>query len=282
MTTNNAAEAPAPQQTSSEAPTFKLPSGIVILKASELPPENGICMSLYGQGGAGKTTLVADAANATDKRTLFLNAGGGLDAISHRTDFEYIELFEYRSFRNMRNALKRGGHPFGNVIIDNLCEVINQNQTEVSGSPTGVIEIGDWNKITREIIFSVREFVVIAQQQGINVFFLCWDSDEKDDRGVLKKDLAFTPALRKEYPGVVTIIGHVGVTNDPLRRQLDFAPGPRTVAKFRRNGDPKSTANQIPFKIVYGLDNLPLADIIKTWKGEQGWPANKYKEKTQE
>jgi hypothetical protein len=90
--------------------------------------------------------------------------------------------------------------------------------------------------------------------------------------------LALTPAMRKEIPGIITIIGHVEVLqNDPDHRVLDFAPSPRSVSKFKRVKG--SSAMNIPYRIYYGYDNMPLVDVLKSVKGElKDWPNTKYPE----
>lgn len=237
-------------------------------------PESGAFFTVYGQGGAGKTTLVADVHKLG--KTLHLDAEGGSEAISHLKDkLDIIEVLRYSHFDAVSRKLWAGGHGYKNVIVDNLCEIISLDLKAITGSGTDAPEIQEWGKMTRDILFATRQYRDMARQQGVNVFFLAWDSDEKDDRGVLKKDLAFTPALRKEYPGVVTVIAHVRVLDDPTKRMLDFAPGPRTVSKFRRSAD--SAATKVPFQITYGLDKLPIVDIIRTMRGEQEWPESKYR-----
>ena len=228
-------------------------------------------MTLYGQGGAGKTTLAADLAKLG--ATLHVDAEGGVEAISHRDDLDFVELLSWKQFEILSKELQQGKHGYKNIIIDNLSELVTMCITQIAG-PTDSPEIQEYGEMTRKINHHVRLYRDMARIQGINVIFIAWDADEKDDRGVLKKDLALTPSLRKTVPGVINVIGHVAVLDDPTKRMLNFAPGPRTVSKFRRAGN--AQANEVPFQIVYDKDNLPLADVIKTVKGEQKWPATKY------
>lgn len=251
-------------------------AGLQIRKPNEMAhgTDAGYFFTLYGQGGSGKTTVAAEVYELG--KTLLMDAEGGSEAVSHIKDpnLDIVEVFEYKQFNAMSQQLFSGQHDYKNVIVDNLVEVINLDLRQITGSGTKSPELQEWGTMTREILFKTRQYRDLARLQGVNVFFLAWDADEKDDRGILKKDLAFTPALRKEYPGVVTIIAHIRVLDDPTKRMLDFAPGPRTVSKFRRSAD--SAATKIPFQITYGLNNLPIVDVIRTMRGEQEWPSTRY------
>lgn len=270
MTTNS----DQPQTVMTEGNAERKLAGFNIYKANELKDAAaGFFFVLYGQGGAGKTTLAADAALLGP--TLHLDMEGGADAISHRDDVDVVPLYTWRDFEKMTDHLKKGDHGYTNIIVDNLVELVDMRLRSIAGN-TDNIEIQEWGQMSRDVKYKTREYRdAIARKQGVNVFFLVWDADEKDDRGTIKKDLAFSPSLRKEFPGIVTIIGHVAVTNDPNRRMLNFAPGPKTVSKFRRSAD--SAAQEVPFNIYYGINNLPMADVIRTMKGElKKWPTSKY------
>lgn len=253
-------------------------AGLTIRKSSEFfGLDIGSHFTFYGQGGSGKTTLAASAAEIGP--TILLDAEGGVESISHRKDVDVVEIFNYRDFQRITEEFKSSSNGYKNVIIDNLCEIVDKCIYSLAGpSPINDIpEFKEWNQTTREIKYRVREWRDIARKHGINVFINAWDEDSKDERGILKKDLAFSPSLKRDYPGIVTIIGHIRVLNDPNKRLLDFAPSPKTVAKFRRNA--KSSANKIPFQIEYGLENLPLPDILRTLRGEIEWPTKKYEAK---
>lgn len=238
----------------------------------------GVNMTLYAQGGGGKTILVANAARELGGRTLHIDADGGTDVIEDFRDdpnYDIIDIKSYNEFIKISDALKRDVGGYKNVIVDNLSELVNMAEDWAGvTNEANANNLKNYMKMTGEILDKTRLFRDIARTTGINVFFIAWDADEKDERGIVKKELDLTPALRKEYPGIVTIIGHIEVLNDPNKRKLNFAPGPKTVSKFRRSTSSK--AMEVPFQIFYGLENLPLADVIRTIKGEQSWPKSKY------
>jgi phage nucleotide-binding protein len=235
----------------------------------------GIFMALYGQGGSGKTTLAAEVYKVG--RTLLLDAESGTDSISHlqnEPNLDIVDIVNYKQFDTLINALKQDSRDYVNIVVDNLVEIIDfcEDYHGIKGNDSH--DLQNYKLVKRDIIHHVKTLRDIARTRGINVIMCAWDADEKDNRGVVKKDLAFTPALRKEFPGICTIIGHIDVLSDPDKRRLDFAPSPKSVSKFKRSRD--SAAIKIPYKVVYDIDHLPLADIINTAKGVSEWPSKKY------
>lgn len=251
----------------------KMLAGLPIRKATRI--DRGIFMTLYGQGGSGKTTLSAELYKVG--KTLLIDAEGGSDVLSdleHESNLDIIDVKSYREFSSICDSLTRDLQGYENIIVDNLCEIIDLCEIHLGIIGNDSHDLSKYKLMTREIMRRIRAFRELTRTRGINVIICCWDADEKDDRGVLKKDLAFTPALRKEYPGICTIIGHIKVLNNPEIRLLDFAPSPKSVSKFKRSRN--AAAQAIPFEIYYSLKNLPLADIVSTIKAEGDWPEKKY------
>lgn len=238
-------------------------------------PSLGTFMVLIGQGGAGKTTLAADLYKLAEPgETVVLNVDAGVDAISHLGEkVVVVNIDHYREFKEFTAYAKAGDLPYKNYIIDNIVALSSQNLEDIGGI-RDQIEIQEYGKNSRDILFDTKEWRMMARDMGFNVVFNAWDEVAEDSDGRKKRTIAFQPALQREFPGVVTIIGHVEVLNDPNWRKLTFAPGPKTIAKFRRSLD--SHAQKIPFDMWYQVKDLPMADIIRTMKGEQDWP-DKYK-----
>lgn len=236
----------------------------------------GFFCVMIGQGGAGKTTLAADMYKLDDPgKTVVLNSDAGVDAISHLGKaVEVVNIRKYKEFKDFTAAAKAGDLPWTQYIIDNVVSLASQDLEDIAGGRDQV-EIQEYGKMTRDILFDTKEWRNIAQYNGYNVVMNAWDELEEDKDGRKRRGIALTPALQKEFPGSVTIIGHVQVTSDPDWRCLTFAPGLKTIAKFRRSLN--VAAQKIPWEIWYQVDNLPMADIIRTWRGEQDWPEAKYK-----
>jgi len=248
--------------------------GLVIRKATAAKDTGGSFWTFYGQGGSGKTTLAGSCADCElGYPYMHVDIDGGIEAISHKSNVEYVAVTSYKQFDKFTAEIEKANHGYKTICVDNLSELADLCILGIAGM-TDQPEIQEWGQMTREIVHKVRQWKNIARAQGMNIIFCAWDADEKDDRGVLKKELALTPKLREKFPGIVTTIGHIDVLNDPNMRTLNFAPSPKSVSKFRRAADANSV--QIPFKITYGLSNLPMPDILKVVKGGGKWP-DKYK-----
>ncbi len=235
--------------------------------------EEGMFTILYGQAGAGKTTLAAGAIESPDfgMPYLHVDAEGGIDAIIDRAGVEYVSVYTWQQFENItKELIAKEGAGYKTICVDNLAEIYNMSLVKIAGK-TDAPEIQEWGEAFREVRHKIREYRDLARKYGINVIFCCWDADEKDDRGVMKKDLALSPSLRKQVPGLTTIIGHIAVLDDPNMRLLSFASGPKTVAKFRRSQT--AAAQKIPLQIRYNVKQLPMAAIINTLKGGAAWPS---------
>jgi hypothetical protein len=205
---------------------------------------------------------------------LHIDAEGGTDAIIDRKGVEVVSVYNWNQYQSVtRELIQQKGSGYKTICVDNLSEIANLSLTKIAG-PTQGPEIQEWGEMFREVRQKIREYRDLARLYGVNVIFCCWDADEKDDRGVMKKDLALSPALRKQVPGLTTIIGHVAVLDDPNARLLTFAAGPKTVAKFRRSRT--AAAQKIPLQIRYSVDKLPLGDIIDVLKGGKEWDTKKY------
>lgn len=234
----------------------------------------GACMVLYGQGGAGKTLLAAMVRELG--RTLHIDAEGGTDVLDGIIDENYdiIDIYSYREFKKLVGALKRNPQDYRNIIVDNLCELADLDINEIAGEGNAP-QIQHWGEMTRDILHEVRDLRNLARRYGINVIFIAWDSDEKDG-SIIKKNLALNPALQAKVPGIINIVGHVRVLTNPHRRMLDFAATPKSVSKFRRANN--ASAMEVPLQITYGVDNLPLADVLNTIQGRSKWDSKKYSE----
>lgn len=250
--------------------------GLVIHTPEVTMKDSGSFWILYGQGGSGKTTLAGSAEDNKEfgAPLLHIDIEGGVDAIYHRKTIGFVEVNAWREWERLLAALKKGNHGYKTIVLDNLSELVDMCLTGIAGD-VDQVEIQEYGEMTRKIVYAVRELRKMSKAQGINVIICAWDADERDDRNVLKKELALTPKLREKIPGIVTTIGHVQVLNDPNQRILNFAPSPKTVSKFRRSGEANSL--QIPFKIQYGLGNLPMSDLLNVVRGGGKWPEAKYK-----
>ena len=238
----------------------------------------GVCFTFIGPAGAGKTTLAGSncLSERYGGRTLVLDAEGGAKVIADDPGIEIASITRWAQLDRVTSEFVQGKYPeFKGVILDNLIEYQKLNLAHLVG-PTGTPEFKEWNQDSQDMRHLIRRWRDLARVRDINVFFIGWDVEEKDSNGVRsKRTIQFTPALQQEFPGIVDSIGIVtAIDNDPEHRVVDFTPSTRTIAKFRRGKS--EAARKLPYKIRYGLDNLPIPDILAVMKGGGSWPAAKY------
>lgn len=239
--------------------------------------DDGYCIMLYSKGGGGKTTLAGSADDSPeDKPVLFIDAEGGVKAISHRKDVQVISIKDWAEIKKLKDEIiKAPTLPWKTIVLDNLSEFVQLATNAIVGSATDQVSQPKYGEMAREILAMVRQFRDLARHRKINVIIIAWDSTEKDESGRLTSTINATPKLQKDLPGIVDIIGYISpIDGQPDKRLLTFESSTRTISKFRRNTS--DTAKTIPLQIVYGVDNLPMPDILAALKRGKEWPSSKY------
>lgn len=235
----------------------------------------GVCMTFVGPAGSGKTTLAAsNSMSEYGGRTLLLDAEAGSKVVEGEKDVVPARISKWQEIDRLTDEFVAGKYPeFGGVILDNLCEMTKQNMSMLVG-PTGHPEFKEWNQNTNAMRHLIRRWRTIAATRNINVYFIGWDGED-DSKIVVKRSIAFTPALQKEFPGLVDTIGMLDpIDGSPEERKINFTPSTRSITKFRKSKN--DNARKIPYEIRYGIDKLPLPDILAVIKGNKPWPQTKY------
>lgn len=238
---------------------------------------SGAFMFLYARGGGGKTTLAASLhASDQDSPVVIFDAEGGSKVVNDIPDVQVIPVKTWKDLDDLEDQIKRTPVlPWKTIILDNESEFCQLCVNAVTGNEEDQVTQPEWGSVQRKMLAHVRFYRDLAAQRGINVIMICWDVTERDETNKLVAKLNFIPSLQKSLPGVVDIIGYIqGIDNDPDHRILDFSFSTKTDAKFRRNTS--DAARSIPLKLVYGLDNLPLIDIMNSLKRGEKFPADKY------
>lgn len=261
------------------------------MSSNDEAPDVGFCLTLFGPAGGGKTSLASSCAKFfAPRRVLLADAEGGSKVVRGLyPNLDIAKLTRWSQFDNLTQlfvqaptsvSIKDGkftivepDEGYAAVILDNLAEYQNLSIRSVQAGETPTQP--EWGRSTADILNKIRTWRDLATLNDLTVIFITWDVDEKDEgTGINKKHVAFTPSLQRQFPGIVDSIGHVSAPDrHPDVRVLDFTPGPRTVAKFRRA--PTSEAMKIPYKMQYGLDDMPLSAILSTLRGGD-WPSNRY------
>lgn len=238
--------------------------------------------TLFSASGGGKTTFPSPLIDNDEfGPLLYIASGAGLQTIQD-LHAPYVVPEKWQDLEKIYKdfAQESTRPPFKAVALDNLSEYLVLAKwfvCPVTGYPEGTNALRDWNKITEEVKDYVRKWRDLTEQIELHVFFIAWDDGDDAATDATKKlTLDLNPALQKALPGTIDTIGHIEVPRkDPDHRIIDFTPGPRTISKFRRSRS--DNARKIPYRLYYGLDDLPIIDILKTIRNGTPWPENKYK-----
>jgi hypothetical protein len=236
----------------------------------------GYCILLFSRAGSGKTTLAGSADDSPeDSPVLFVDAEGGTKVISHRPNIDVITVKSWDEIKSITSRLKLDPNlKWRTIVLDNLSEFIQLATTKIVGG-SAAPSWPEWGSVAREVLALVRDYRDLARTRGLNSIIVAWDSTEEDKAKRPLLTLSATPKLQGDLPGIVDIIGHIDPINgQPDKRLLNFEPSTRTIQKFRRV--PSDTGRTIPHKIVYGIDNLPLPDILAALKRNVPFPTDRY------
>lgn len=244
--------------------------------------ETGICMGMYGTGGSGKTTTLAEIVYSPyGTPALLVDVEGGSSSVEHLMPLglDIVKPSKWSEVENIRREFKRGlggGHAYKSLIWDNVSELASMLMKSIT--PTQP-QIQHWGQMTATMLEFIRENRDLARLEGINTLFCLWEETEKDElTGIVRKKLNLTPKFGAAFPGIVTMVGRltvVGKARDDYVRQLSFAPSTDTDAKFRVA--PTDVAAKIPLELYLRRDVHFLADFLSTVRDGTPFPADKYK-----
>jgi phage nucleotide-binding protein len=255
-------------------------AGMQVTPAKQLRHDK-LCALIYSFGGVGKTTLVGMLSqHPSSRRTLLVDAEGGATAVANRDNIDVVQASKWseidavlREFEQQSEASKA----YGAVAFDNLSEY-QMVQLATITSINAEIGIQHWGRNTANMLSFTRRVRDLSRFKGVHTMMLAWqDSEEDDVTGKVRHTVALTNKLAKRLPGVVNLVGHLTVVDNPplYTRKLDFAASPRTDAKFRRAaGD---SASPIPLELYYGLEQNPIVDMLNTLYEDIPFPVNSYK-----
>lgn len=248
----------------------------------------GATMGMYGEPGAGKTTVAATAidyykrVSSPNVKTLILEAEGGLTPIRSRRDFRWDPIYSWKEFCEVTDALVqvpnlREIHPV--IQIDNLSEFVEMSMRDVLGKNKDEPEWQDWRKNSRVVVTRIRKLRDAARQLGVFVIINLWNREDTDTDGRVRKvTVELNPALAKVFLACVDIAAFLEVADDDGRRVLHLGQNSRVKSKFRQDvQDPIMMG--IPHDL-YGPPSsqgvLSLAPLVATLVGGEPFPANDF------
>jgi len=244
-----------------------------VYSLTSLPP-SGVCFAVYGEPGSGKTTFACDAQYSEyGAPVCLLDIESGANSVTDIEGAEHIPISSWDKLVSFKDLCKKSKPPWKTIVIDNMSEALSLVMRKVAG--LDAIQIQHWNKVTSEILFYVREWRTIAQRQDVNVVFIAWEAAERDAyMDTIKHSLAFNPALRESFPGLIDWVCWLSVPPNTNMRTADFRKTQRSQAKFRVSRDAR--ASKIPLLFHYGPTDRPIVDLLAVVKGGAEWPTAKY------
>lgn len=236
----------------------------------------GVCLTIYGPAGAGKTTLAATAARNKEfgYPAAILDFEGGSRSIAEEEGVQWLPCTGFDNLVNFYQAAIHTGpenFPWRTVIVDNLSEIAEVRRRELTVGDT--TETREWNMLTKDMKDVIRDYRDLSRLFNINVFLIAWDLAERNEQGgIIGKRVNFSPKLASQVPGVVDLIGYLEVHNDAphFSRILHLEANPRLDSKWRVS--PNEVAAKMPRQIV----NPTMDTILATLRGGVPFPAERY------
>lgn len=250
--------------------------GIDARPVNEIPA--GVKIGIYGPGGAGKTTLLGTALDSEyGGPMLYLNARGNPHVIASRgSNVSVVDMPRFDTVEKVRKDiikdLAAGDFPFKSIALDNISDMVSMDLRDRYG-PTTNVEWTQHSATTADGLNLVRNFSDIADNFGINVFFVFWDVfEDREIRGqkVNRSELALNKALQGQIPGIVNWMGRLYIMDDAPRytRCLDFRPlEKQQVSKWQVDPDDARYKD-----ILMEIYDPHLGDILDSIKGGKPYP----------
>lgn len=253
-------------------------TGIAARTVDDIPA--GVKIGVYGPGGAGKTTLLGTALDSEyGKPMLYLNARGNPHVIASRgEDCVVVDIPKFSTIEAIRKDivadLAADRFPFKSIALDNVSDMISMDLRDRYGAMANV-EWTQHSATTADGLNLIRNFCDIADNWGINVFFVFWDVyEDREIRGqkVNRSELALNKALQGQIPGILNWLGRLYIMDDEPRftRCLDFRPVEKQqVSKWQVDPDDERYKG-----ILMEIYNPHLGDILDSIKGGKPYPVD--------
>jgi len=161
-------------------------AGLPISRVTEHPMRFN--MLVYGESGAGKTTLAGSADDVPEMRkVLFLDIEGG--TLSLRSRYPNVESVRIKSWDDMQsvyNELYLGSHGYNTLVLDSLTEIQKMSMDEImrklvkehEDRDADVPGIREWNINIEQ----TRKFVRLFRDLPVNTIFTALSKVDRNPR----------------------------------------------------------------------------------------------------
>lgn len=162
-----------------------------IMKANQAVQQQGIKLLIYGEAGAGKTTLCATTPDLD--KTLVLSAEAGLLSIQH-VDVDVAVVQSVKELRDAYAVLKRQDCKYRWVCLDSISEIAEMALKEELGRAK------DGRKAYGEMASKVIDLVKAFRDLPLNVVMLAKHGTQEDDGRLRRIPLFPGRKLSEELP----------------------------------------------------------------------------------
>lgn len=245
-------------------------AGVPVTKTSD-GVKKGKLIFLYGESGAGKTTLVGTLQDTKlGDPTLLLDCDAGADSIAHRT-IDRVELDNWPKTERVIRSLLRNCD-YKSISLDHMTKVIDRCLLDIKARRPSVKDPRQWySELTDKIVPIISDLQDLAWKNEI-ICVVIWQQGEiLENTGTRRRTLSGTPKILERSIWIPDIICHLSVERDPSEtRKLSFAGTATALAKFRR------PQNAVSMSIPKEVWNPSLAEILDCLIGGVPFPADKH------
>lgn len=189
-------------------------AGLPIQKVTETPVLFNLL--IYGESGAGKTTLAGSADEVPEMRkVLFLDVEGG--TLSLRSRFPSVESVRIKTWDDMQrvyNELYLDNHGFNTIVLDSLTEVQKMSMDTImrklveqhEDRDADVPGIREWNINIEQ----TRKFVRLFRDLPVNTIFTALSKADRNQRtGVTRTKPYLSGKVADEVAGFLDIVAYL-------------------------------------------------------------------------
>lgn len=246
------------------------------MTAKDAAGKDGLNLVVFGYGGCGKTTLIANAQDSEAGKDVFIiDTDKGMKSLGDREDVVVWrgpdpenKPLVWEDIIRIIDWLKRTEHSYRTIGFDSVTAAYRLCLAHVmKSSPTPDMpsqpEYGKANELILAAIRDMKESFSV--RKGWNVIISAHAEEMKDEStGTVLIRMAITPGVVKGIYQIVDAVGYLAASPKDSSRKLLLKNSARVVAKYRQ----PQTGPQVPLEI----DNPNLGLILEHTRGIRTFP----------